>query len=147
MAISEDQYIALLSEVEPESLIHLYKKTLAAIITIAAAYVSGIIFLTAMLLLKSDYYYFALLFPLLGYIWMTSLGAKHVNNRYGFKKTVNGTVVYTKKRQSYSTFASVHAIIFIFSSIARLVYEIRNSIWLKKEVNRNGSADTLTANG
>lgn len=83
-----------------------------------------------------EYSFLSVLFPLLGYVWLISYGAKYVNNRYGFKKTSNGIIVYIKNRDSYSTLILIIIVVFLFLSIYRLVYEIRNELLLKKELRK-----------
>lgn len=136
LPIDKEQFIAPLSKVKPEVIELLHKKTVAAILIIAITYLSGIILFTVLLLLKTDYFYIAVFFPLLGYLWLISFGARHVNNHYGFKRTSEGTLVYVKKRQSYSTLITIHIFISLISLIVRLIYEIRNLLLINQELHK-----------
>lgn len=122
--------------IEPEDIERLYKKTITAIIVIESAYILGIAAFIAMFLLGIRYSYVALIFPLMGYLWLISLGAKYVNNRYGFKKTSEGTIVYTKRHQNYATSIVIHMVIFLFASIIRLVYETKNLLLIRRELSK-----------
>lgn len=107
-----------------------------AILIIALSYIFGILFFTVLFTYKTYYCIFALAFPLFGYFWLITFGAKYVNNHYGFKKTPDGIMIYTKKKQRYSTFVFIHAVIFLFSSIVRLIYEINNLLLIKQELHK-----------
>lgn len=62
------------------------------------------------------------------YLWLSTYGGiKYVNNHYEFKQTSEGILLYKKKpRENYSTIMLVWALIFLVSSIIRLICEIRN---------------------
>lgn len=132
------QYITLLHEVSPQDILRLWKDTINAIISISAAYLAGVIFFAVMILLKSEYWFFAFVFPLFCSLWLDSFGAKHVNNHYRLKKFPDGIVIYKKDDQNYTTVTGVHAVIFIISLPIRLIREIRNltliKIGLKQEI-------------
>lgn len=136
MSINKNQILGPLNKLKREDLELLHKKTVMAILIIAIAYILGIIFFTVLFLLKIKYFYIALLFPLFGYLWLISFGAKYVNNHYGLKKINDCTVVYKKKRQNYSTLVAVHFIIFLISTIVRFIYEINNLFLIKQELNK-----------
>ncbi len=137
MPIQETQILANLSEIRLEDLQLLYKKTLNAIFAIVFSYVAGILFFVVLFLLNSDYWYMAFVFPLMGYLWLISFGAKYVNNHYGLKKAPDGTLVYLKKRKSYSTFIAIHALIFLVLSIVRVINEINHLLLIKQELNKS----------
>lgn len=139
MPIEKDQYVALLSELRPEDIGRLYRRTVNAVTTIAISYILGVISFTVMFMLKMEYSYLAVMFPLLGYVWLISYGARYANNRYGFKKTPYGIIVYIKKRENYSTSIAVHIVIFLFSALARMLYEIRNMTLIRQEIHKKES--------
>lgn len=110
----------------------LYRTTVTAILVIAATYLLGAGLFILLFLFKRDYCFIGIVIPLLGYLWMTTAGSKYVNNRYGFKKTSAGIVIYTKKKSHYSTYMIIHVLIFFISSIVRLVYEIHNLLLIRQ---------------
>ena len=123
-----------LNELKPEYIKILYKMTVLAILIISIAYIVGIILFVVLFLLKMNYPFFAIFVPVLGYLWLITFGSKYVNNYYGFKKTSEGTLVYIKQKQSYSTLTIIHAIIFLVYPIIRLIYEIHNLLLIRQEL-------------
>ena len=134
MKVQENLLLAPLNEIRAEDVARLYKETIHAILVIAISYVTGAVFFTVLFSLRSDYWYIAFIFPLLGNLWIYSFGAKYVNNRYGMKKTSGCIWLYEKKRQSYSTFVSIHVLIFLVSSIVRLIYEINHLRIIRRQM-------------
>ncbi len=140
LPVHSDRYVALLSEVPPEGLRKFRRDTINAIIAISAAYAAGAIFFTVLFLQHSEYWFFAVIFPMFCSLWLYSFGAGYVNNDYGLKKTTEGTVVYRKVRQNYTTLVAVHAVISLVSLVVRLIYEISNLALTTKELrHKNGN--------
>ena len=138
MALSTQDISSMvpLERIRPEDLIRLYNKTVTAILVITGTYVSGAAALILLLLLKVECFYLAFAFPLLGYLWLISFGAKFTNHRYGFKKTLQGPMIFVKKKHHYSTLAAIHAVIFLITAIVRLITEIINLRFLGRELKR-----------
>ncbi len=106
------------------------------ILVISITYLIGMIFFITLLVLKSYYCILAIIFPVFGYMWLITFGAKYVNNHFGLKETSSGTIVFMRKRRNFSAFPIIHVFIFLVTAIFRLKYEINKLILLKKELSR-----------
>ncbi len=125
--MSEEFY--QLSKVKTEFLEQLRNRTITAILVISIAYMLTLIISTVILITSQvSYCIFTLVIPLFMYLWLSTYGGiKHVNNHYKLKQTSEGTLLYKKKRrENYATYTLVWALIFLISSIIRLIYEILN---------------------
>lgn len=125
--MSEEFY--QLSKVKTEFLEQLRNRTITAILVISIAYMLTLIISTVILITSQvSYCIFTLVIPLFMYLWLSTYGGiKHVNNHYKLKQTSEGTLLYKKKRrENYETYTLVWALIFLISSIIRLIYEILN---------------------
>jgi carbon starvation protein CstA len=125
--VSEEFY--QLSKLKTEFIVQLRNRTITAILVISVAYMLTLIFISVILITsKTIYCIFTLVIPLFMYLWLsTYAGIKHVNNHYKFKQTSEGILLYKKKRrENYSTIMLVWALIFLISSIIRLICEISN---------------------
>lgn len=108
------------------------KKTKTAILALSISYLAGIVLFVLIYLYNQEYYYFALFPPIIGYCWLITFGAKNVNNHYKFKKISGTTMIYLKRTYTYSTYAELFVVIFIFLSIIRLAYEVKNYFLIKQ---------------
>jgi hypothetical protein len=118
-----------LSKLKTEFIEQLRNRTITAILVISIAYMLTLILLSVILItFQASYCIFTLVIPLFMYLWLSTYGGiKHVNNHYKFKQTSQGTLLYQKKRrENYTTYTWFWAIIFLISSIIRLICEIRN---------------------
>lgn len=125
--VSEEFY--QLSELRTEFIEQLRNRTITAILVISLTYLLTFILLSVILITsRASYCIFTLVIPLFMYLWLSTYGGiKHVNNHYKFKQTSEGTLLFKKKRrENYSTYTFVWALIFLISSIIRLICEIRN---------------------
>jgi len=118
-----------LSKIKTEFIEQLRNRTITAILVISITYMLTLILLGVILIIsQASYCIFTLAIPLFMYLWLSTYGGiKHVNNHYKFKQTPEGTLLYKiKQRENYTTYTWVWALIFLFSSIIRLIREIRN---------------------
>lgn len=118
-----------LSKLRTEFIDNLRKRTITAIIVISTAYIISLMLLAVMLITaRMNYGFFALFIPLLTYVWLITYGGKrHVNNYYNLKQTSEGGIlVYKKRGENYATYVWVFVLIYYFSSIIRLIREMRN---------------------
>jgi phosphatidylserine synthase len=125
--LSEKYY--QLSQLKTEFIENLRKRTITAIIVISIAYIISLMLLVVMFIIsRTNYCFFALVIPLLTYVWLITYGGKkHVNNHYSFKQTSEGGILLYKKRgEKYSTYIWVFILIYYISSIIRLIREMRN---------------------
>ena len=108
-------------------------KTKLTIQVLSITYFTGILFFQVLYLRKVEYSYLLLFLPLFGYLWIVTFGARYVNNYYGFKHISGETMIYVKKpKAGYTIYVYVFIIIFLFSSLIRLISEIRNLVLLKR---------------
>ncbi len=133
--MSEEFY--QLSKLKTEFIEQLRNRTITAILVISIAYILTLILLSVILITSQvSFCIFTLAIPLFIYLWLSTYGGiKHVNNHYKFKQTSEGTVLYKKKRrENYRTYTLVWALIFLISSIIRLICEIRNLNFINAEL-------------
>lgn len=95
-----------LSKVKTEFIEQLRNRTFTAILVISIAYIFALVIFVVMLIaLQSSYCFFAMVIPLLVYLWLITYGGiKHVNNHYRFKQTSQGILLYKKRRENYTTY-------------------------------------------
>jgi hypothetical protein len=124
--LSEEFY--QLSKLKTEFIEQLRNRTITAILVISIAYIIALMLLVVMFMTSQrSYCFFALVVPLLVYLWLITYGGiKHVNNHYSFKQTSEGILLFKKRRENYSTYTWVWILIFYISSIIRLICEMRN---------------------
>ncbi len=125
--MSEEFY--QLTRIKTEFIEQLRNRTITAIFVISIAYILTLIISSVILLTSQvSYCIFTLVIPIFVHLWLSTYGGvKHVNNYYEFKQTSEGTLLYKKKRrENYTTYTLVWALIFFISLIIRLICEIRN---------------------
>lgn len=126
-----------LSELKTEIIEQLRNRTITAILVISSTYMLTLILLSVILITSQAIYgIFCLVIPLFMYLWLSTYGGiKHVNNHYSFKQTSEGIFLYKKKRrENYTTYTWVWAIIFLISLIVRLICEIYNLKFINAEL-------------
>jgi hypothetical protein len=133
--LSEEFY--QLSKLNTEFIEHLRSRTITAILVISIAYIVALTFLVIMLITsQTSYCFFALIIPLLVYLWLITYGGvKHVNNHFSFKQKSEGILVYRKLRENYSSLTWIFILVYYISSIIRLICEIRNLRIINAELN------------
>ncbi|PKM73995.1 MAG: hypothetical protein CVU91_02850 [Firmicutes bacterium HGW-Firmicutes-16] len=123
-----------LAQQEPELIEMFRKKTKTAILILSISYLAGIVLFVPLYIYYQEYCYFALFAPIIGYYWLITFGAKNVNNHYGIKKLSGNTMIYLKKNYSYTTYIALIVFIFIFSSLIRLINEVKNYTLIKQVI-------------
>jgi len=119
---------------EPELIEMLRKKTKTAVLVLSISYLACLILFVSLYFYNSEYCYFSLFAPLIGYFWIITFGSKHVNNQYGIRNISGQTIIYKKKKSSYTTYFVIIVVIFLISALIRLVYEVRNYILINKVI-------------
>ena len=134
--VDEQNYFPL-NKQKPELIYMFRKKTMIAILVLSISYFACIVLFIPLYLHGTENCYFVLFIPLFGYSWLVTFGAKNVNNLYGFKKVSGETVIYLKKpKYGYTTYTVLIVIIFLISSLIRLVNEIKNYALIKQATSR-----------
>jgi hypothetical protein len=125
-----------LSKLNTEFIKHLRNRTITAILVISISYIVALVLLVTLLITSQiSYCYFALVIPLLVYVWIITYGGiNHINNYYGFKCTPEGIILYKKRRENYASYTWVLILIFYITSIIRLISEIRNFMIINTEL-------------
>lgn len=126
-----------LSKLNTEFIEHLRNRTINAILVVSISYIIALVFLVITLITsQTSYCFFAFVIPLLVYVWLITYGGiKHINNYYGFRSTIEGIILYKKRREDYASLTSVLILIFFISSIIRLIIEISNLRIINTELN------------
>lgn len=141
MPIIDEHHNYPLNIQKPELIEMFRKKTKVAILVLSISFFGGIVLFILLYLCKAKYYFLPLSLPLFGYVWLITLGAKNVNNHYGFRRKSDETIIYLKNpKYGYFTYATVFVVIFLISSLVRLFYEIRNYDLIRQTISSHKSS-------